>query len=147
MLSRVDADSVEPCASQCDASPTCFAFEFTTRSSGATGCELHRQPMRGGGQAGGLCYNKVIQTLGSNRQVGIKCPLGTADVLGHRLFREPATGVSSVTRAECHALCQTTNGCNHYSYMGTNDYVCVGCSSLENAQQQSNAITWDMGTQ
>jgi len=60
MYSRADhVDNVAQCASACDASSTCFAFEFTGVTSGATGCELHRQPMPAAtGHSNGMCYNK-----------------------------------------------------------------------------------------
>jgi len=61
MYSRADhAHSVEQCASECDDSPTCFAFEFTGVTSGRFGCELHRQPMLSAtGHPNGICYNKI----------------------------------------------------------------------------------------
>jgi len=61
MYSRADhVETVEQCARQCDANPTCFAFEFTGVTIGNTGCELHRQPMPvATGHSNGICFNKI----------------------------------------------------------------------------------------
>jgi len=59
MYSRADnVDNVAQCASECDASATCLAFEFGGVTTGNTGCELHRQRMPAAtGHSNGLCYN------------------------------------------------------------------------------------------
>ena len=80
-------------------------------------------------------------TLGSNPRADTKCPHNNGD----RLFREPSGGSSSITRAECFSQCQTTEGCNHYSWGqhgGAN--VCMGCSSLDHAQHHNGFTAYDM---
>jgi len=80
-------------------------------------------------------------TLGSNPRADTKCPFNNGD----RLFREPSGGSSSITRAECFAQCQTTEGCNHYSWGqhgGAN--VCMGCSTLDHAQHHNGFTAYDM---
>merc|ERR1719265_530662 len=78
-----------------------------------------------------------------NPQSDTKCPLNHAD----RLFREPplAGGSSDVTLTECLDLCGSTEGCNHFSWgPWQGQFVCMGCSSLDNAQHHEGITAYDM---
>jgi len=67
MFSSADVDNVAQCATACDASSTCFAFEFTGVTTGIASCELHRQPMPAvSGHPNGLCYNSLKEDLVTN---------------------------------------------------------------------------------
>lgn len=80
---------------------------------------------------------------GFNPQANTKCPHKHGD----RIFREPAHGSSGITQAECFAQCQSTAGCNHFSWGqhgGAN--VCMGCTTLENAQTHNGFTAYDMRT-
>lgn len=70
-----------------------------------------------------------------------KCPHLHQD----RLFRSPDAGSNDITLAECYDLCDSTDGCNHYSW-GAHEggFVCMGCTSLTNAQGHDGFTAYDM---
>ena len=79
--------------------------------------------------------------LGFNPHANTKCPQHNGD----RIFREPSSGASEINQADCFAQCQSTEGCNHFSwgqYGGGN--VCMGCTTLENAQAHDGFTAYDM---
>jgi len=72
---------------------------------------------------------------------GTKCPFAHDD----RLFREPESGSGAITLEECYDLCDSTEGCNHYSWgPWEGEYVCMGCTSLTNAQEHEPFTAYDM---
>jgi hypothetical protein len=70
-----------------------------------------------------------------------KCPHEHGD----RLFRSPEGGSDQITLDQCYAACATTAGCEHFSW-GTfqGGYVCMGCTTLENAQTHVGFTAYDM---
>jgi len=68
----------------------------------------------------------------------LKCPHQHGD----RLFRNPASGTSSITLEQCRQECLMTAGCNHFSHGGGG--VCMGCVSLTNAQTHEGFNAYDM---
>jgi len=70
-----------------------------------------------------------------------KCPHRHED----RLFRNPASGSSGITLEECYAQCLATEGCNHFSHGAHNGgTVCMGCTTLVNAQTHVGFTAYDM---
>jgi len=68
----------------------------------------------------------------------LKCPHEHGD----RLFRNPASGTSSITLEQCRQECLMTAGCNHFSHGGGG--VCMGCVSLTNAQTHEGFNAYNM---
>lgn len=71
----------------------------------------------------------------------MKCPHEHGD----RLFRTPESGSSDVSLAACHFQCQNTATCAHFSYgFYQEEYVCMGCTTLNNEEVHVGFNTYDM---
>jgi len=74
-------------------------------------------------------------------QTDMKCPHQSGD----RLFRDPASGSSDITLEQCRAECLITAGCAHFSHGEHGGaYVCMGCTTLVNAQVHAGFNAYDM---
>jgi len=74
-------------------------------------------------------------------QTDMKCPHQSGD----RLFRNPASGSSGITLEQCRAECLITAGCAHFSHGEHGGaYVCMGCTTLVNAQVHAGFNAYDM---
>jgi len=70
-----------------------------------------------------------------------KCPHNHGD----RLFRNPEQASNAITLDQCYAQCATTVGCNHFSWGTWNGgHVCMGCTSLANAETHSGFMAYNM---
>lgn len=100
---------------------------------------------RGAGQNDGG-YTKVCESSAPVYTTALadsKCPHNNGD----RMFRVPDHGQNDVTLAECYAQCAATAGCNHFSYGAwQGGHVCMGCTSLENAQHHEGFTAYDMAS-
>jgi len=64
---------------------------------------------------------------------------------GDRLFRNPEQASNAITLDQCYAQCATTVGCNHFSWGTWNGgHVCMGCTSLANAETHSGFMAYNM---
>lgn len=86
-------------------------------------------------------YTPTSPVLYTTVAVNTKCPNNHED----RLFRVPTDGSSEVTLAECYAQCAATVGCNHFSHGDHGGgHVCMGCTTLANAEAHAGFTAYDM---
>jgi len=70
-----------------------------------------------------------------------KCPHNHED----RLFRNPGSGSTQITFEQCFAECANTAGCNAFSFgQWQGAYVCMGCTTLANAQTHVGFTAYNM---
>jgi hypothetical protein len=88
-------------------------------------------------------YTPTSPVLYTTVAVNTKCPNNHED----RLFRVPTDGSSEVTLAECYAQCAATVGCDHFSHGDHGGgHVCMGCTTLANAEAHAGFTAYDIWT-
>lgn len=80
--------------------------------------------------------NSAVHGAYTHALTGHKCPHNHDD----RLFRS-----TSLTVEECYAQCLADDRCNHFSHgLYGGDTVCMGCTTLDNAQAHDGFDAYDM---
>lgn len=128
MYTRVDhVENVAQCARECDADPTCFAFEFTGTTHDLTGCELHHQPMPAAtGHSNSLCYNKIpVGPVVAGYGPAIVGACRTADGDGSGTYTR-ADHVGNVE--QCASECDASPTCVAFEFVvETHGHILIAC--------------------
>merc|ERR1719446_198709 len=108
-------------------------------------CNVVREPCSPNSHNCGGTWHQAIYLIGNLQYevalVDHKCPHQHED----RLFRSPNGGSSDITVEECATLCEETAGCNHFSHGAwENGFVCMGCTSLTNAEYHAPFTAYNM---
>lgn len=139
-LFRAEENTLDECHIVCGGTAGCNHFSWGIHNgvSVCMGCTtLENAQVHTGFNA----YDLMLEPDYEFDQGDMKCPHNHED----RLFRSPASGASEITLEECHHMCKSMSGCRHFSFGAHNGgFVCMGCSSLDNAEAHSGFKTYDM---
>jgi len=131
----VSAITLEECFSECSATEGCNHFSYGPWQGGfvCMGCTTSDHAE---GHSGFTLYDMPVKAL-----TDMKCPHNHND----RVFRSPGHGASAITIEECFSECSATEGCNHFSYgPWQGGFVCMGCTTHDNAEGHSGFTLYDM---